>query len=690
MYTYTYGGKTGQTYKLVEAKDLVVVRTKEAVPLAQLTLSGTARELLPALIPVCAFPEANVTVYQCLPTETRSSEGQRNAVRRTLSKEESIRFAGRALKDPASGAIVVYTENLYLQFDPELPSSRCEAIMKEKGLKVKEGLTFAPNAYFVEAQESIGLNVFSLAAQLLAMPEVQCCHPELVRERKHKFVHPMQWHLKQTVINGLTVNQHANVEAAWALTKGDGITIAVLDDGVDVDHPDFSGPGKVVAPRDTILNSDDPRPKHAAERHGTACAGVACANGSGKAWGVAPAARLMPIRVGSIGSISEAKAFQWAADHGADVISCSWGPEDGAWWNPNDPMHFYQARLPDSARAAIEYAIKNGRGGKGCVITWAAGNGNEDVKYDEYASYPKVIAVAACNDRGKRSVYSDFGKAVWCCFPSNDFEMPEFNHPKPLTPGIWTTDRMGSKGYNFGTANAESILGDLEGNYTATFGGTSSACPGVAGVAALMLSVNPNLSWQQVKDLIRHSCDRIDEEMGNYDSTGHSPFYGYGRINALKAVNNALAAASQVPTALNFGLSGTIHFNRTKKSLAHGQRLTHNGQRIIGLAMELTPPHPDMSVHYQVLIRKTGPTAVATSGAFAGTTDKRLSIVGIRIWLEGSLASNFDVHYEVKLKGLRDWLHYRNGAWAGSNVANKGKTIVGLLVSIVPRTGNEG
>ncbi len=434
MYAYTYGGKQGQKFQLVEAKDLVVIRTREAAPLSQLSMSGTARALLPALVPVSAFPEANVTVYKCLPTAERSPEGQRNAIRRTLKKEESIRFAGRVLKDPATGAIVVYTENLYLQFDPELPARRCEAIMKERGLKVKEGLSFAPNAWFVEAHESIGLRVFELAAQLLALPEVQCCHPELVRERKHKFVHPMQWHLKQTVINGMTVNQHANVEAAWALTKGEGITIAVLDDGVDVDHPDFSGPDKVVAPRDTILNSDDARPKHPAERHGTACAGVACANGTGKAWGVAPAARLMPIRVGSIGSISEAKAFQWAADQGADVISCSWGPEDGAWWNPNDPMHFSQSRLPDSARAAIEYAIKNGRGGKGCVITWAAGNGNEDVKFDEYASFPKVIAVAACNDRGKRSVYSDFGEAVWCCFPSSDFEMPEFNHPKPLTP----------------------------------------------------------------------------------------------------------------------------------------------------------------------------------------------------------------------------------------------------------------
>ena len=67
MYSYTYGGKQGQRFQLVEAKDLVVIRTKEAAPLSQLSMSGTTRELVPALIPVSAFPEANVTVYKCLP-----------------------------------------------------------------------------------------------------------------------------------------------------------------------------------------------------------------------------------------------------------------------------------------------------------------------------------------------------------------------------------------------------------------------------------------------------------------------------------------------------------------------------------------------------------------------------------------------------------------------------------------------
>jgi subtilisin-like proprotein convertase family protein len=244
----------------------------------------------------------------------------------------------------------------------------------------------------------------------------------------------------------------------------------------------------------------------------------------------------MPVRLNSeLGSQSEADSFAWAADHGADVISCSWGPPDGDWFDPTDPQHQVFEALPDSTRLAIDYAVTKGRKGRGSVVLFAAGNGNESVDNDGYASYPKVIAVAACNDRGVRSVYSDFGSAVHCSFPSNDFGFDEENRPEPLTDGIWTTDRSGARGY--GT-----------GDYTSSFGGTSSACPGAAGVAALVLSRNPALRWDQVRDLLKRSCDRIDAANGAYDASGHSDKYGYGRLNAFAAVQ--LAAPAEAPERL--------------------------------------------------------------------------------------------------------------------------------------------
>jgi subtilisin family serine protease len=354
------------------------------------------------------------------------------------------------------------------------------------------------------------------------------CHPELIRESRQRSAFPQQWHLKKTTISGTAVDAHASVEAAWALSEGQGATIAIIDDGVDLDHQEFQSAGKVIAPRDVTRKTNNPRPGNG-DDHGTACAGVACANGTFGASGVAPKARLIPIRLASVlGSQAEADAFVWAAQNGADVISCSWGPPDGDWWDPTDPVHNQSVPLPDSTRLAMDFATTQGRNGKGCVILFAAGNGNESVDNDGYASYAKVTAVAACNDKGKKAAYSDFGGAVWCAFPSN--------HGNPsLTPGIWTTDRTGSLGYNSGNA----LKGDAAGNFTNSFGGTSSACPGAAGVAALIIARNPTLRWDQVRDIIKQSCDKIDPAGGNYDANGRSPIYGYGRMNAKKAVELA-------------------------------------------------------------------------------------------------------------------------------------------------------
>jgi subtilisin-like proprotein convertase family protein len=225
----------------------------------------------------------------------------------------------------------------------------------------------------------------------------------------------------------------------------------------------------------------------------------------------------------------------WAAQNGADVISCSWGPVDGAWFDPNDPQHDEVVLLPDSTRLAMDFAVTQGRNGKGCVILFAAGNGNENVGNDGYASYEKVIAVAACNDLGKKSAYSDFGDAVWCAFPSNEVDGPR------LTTGIWTTDNSGPLGYNPGQA----AKGDSAGNYTNSFGGTSSACPGAAGVAALVISRNPALRWDEVREILKNCCDKIDTAGGGYDANGRSPKYGFGRLNAKKAVE--LAMPTQPP-----------------------------------------------------------------------------------------------------------------------------------------------
>ncbi len=506
MVHYVYNGCK---HELVLDEGLVVVRTKGTVATARSMLSGTEMQsVADELKPVMRLAHAGVEVL-------RSDAESCMRARQALQKNRGIRFAGRCLVDPQSGRPVLYTENLFVKFKDEVHDAACRKELARLELKVARSVQYARRAYFVKAPEGIGREVFERANGLLESGLVDFCHPELVREvRRRAF--PEQWHLHQTMVNA-----HANVEAAWAISRGEGIVIAIIDDGVDIEHREFARPSKILAPHDATRGVDDPRPG-SGDDHGTACAGVACADGVGRASGAAPAARLMPIRlVSGLGSMQEADAFHWAVTRGADVISCSWGPEDGVG---------LVTPLPDSTRLAIEHAVTAGRSGKGCVILWAAGNGNESADDDGYASCPKVMAVAACNDKSQRSWYSDQGESVWCCCPSSD---------GPTNLGIFTTDRRGAAGYNTGRAD----LGDIHGDYTNDFGGTSSAAPLAAGIAALVLSRNPLLRWTDVRETLRSSADKIDIANGNYNAAGHSKAYGYGRLNAAKAVAAALPAA---------------------------------------------------------------------------------------------------------------------------------------------------
>lgn len=528
-----FGRKDEGPTDLHQTNDLVAVRTHVPVPRRGEPVATPLRNALPDSLLVASFPEANVGVYE-------APEGV-EAAKTALAKLPNIRFAGRVLVDE-SGEPVVYTENLFVKFHEGVPEPERLAALERRGLKIKRELDYAENAYFVSA-DGVGQRVFDIAEDLLDQDEVEYAHPEVVRRRARKAVSPQQWHLRDTVVNGHPVRASANVEAAHRLSTGQGVTIAIVDDGVDTGHAEFLTPGKIVAPRDVSRASDDPNPKDddpsAADNHGTACAGVACAAGLAGASGVAPDARLMPIRlVDALGSQAEADAFVWAANHRADVISCSWGPPDGDWSQPNDPVHTRAWPMPANIRTAIDHCIRRGRNGLGCVILFASGNGNEDTRFDGYASYPKVIAVAACNDRGVRSCYSDYGDAVWCAFPSNDFEDPPTGRPEPLTPGIWTTDRRGRDGYNSGNLRA----GDARGDYTNDFGGTSSACPGAAGVVALVLAANPDLTYAEVRDVLKQACVQIDVAGGAYNASGWSRYYGWGRLDAERAVTAARAA----------------------------------------------------------------------------------------------------------------------------------------------------
>lgn len=690
MYKVKYGGKKGTMMELEESPDLVAVRTKGNKEIDDVKLSRAGREALDDSTAIAKFPEAGITVIKVGEAAPASSElesfgdsgrkeigpppeldtAKRDETRATLKQEENIRFAGRVLQDKNTGEVTLYTENFFVKFYDPTPEEKCEATIKKYHLAIKNKLPFAKNAYFVCAEEGTGLKVFNIAEEILAEKEVEYCHPELVQERRFKGIHPLQWHLGKTVVNGNAVNAHINIEGAWKLSRGKNVTVAIIDDGVDIDHPEFAG--RVVHPFDSTENNNNARPKAPDDNHGTACAGMACAAGlQDGASGTAPEAFLMPVRLRSgLGSMAEANAFAWAADHGADVISCSWGPTDGEWWNPADATHNRKTMLPDSTRLAMDYALTKGRNGKGCVILFAAGNGNEETANDGYVSHPGVIAVAACNDTGKRSVYSDFGSQVWVSFPSGDFGWKAFRHPAPLSEGLRTTDRISKPGYT-------------TDSYTNSFGGTSGACPGMAGVVALMLGTNPNLTPPEVREIIRKSCDIIDKEGGEYDKQGHSIYYGYGRINAEKAVKTAQGnvkantGAASLTGNIRFSAVGDVPFEADKMN---GANLSP-ARKMLGMNIKIGPGIKDLEIVYKLNISGGNMVSNNAQGVYAGSTDSRKKIIGLAISLNGKSAGNYSVEYSVKIEKNGGTITGKNGSFCGS-IKKTGKAIEAVLISL--------
>lgn len=662
MYKVKFGGKNGKTINLVESPDMVAIRTKDNQELEDVAVSRESRKLITDSTEVANFPEAGVTVRRVNDEGAPSSVVRRDETRAALKQEDNIRFAGRVLQDAKTGEVMLYTENFFIKFKDMVAEAECLALIEKYKLKIKSKLAFATNAWFVEATEGTGLQVFEIADKLLKEKPVEYCHPELVQERRFKSINPLQWHLTKTTIDGVPVDAGINIEKAWQVTRGQGVTIAILDDGFDLDHPEFAG--RIRDPFDATENNDNPRPKTKDDNHGTACAGMACAAGlQGGASGTAPEATFLPIRLQSgLGSMAEANAFAWATDHGADIISCSWGPSDGEWWNPSDPVHTRRTVMPDSTRLAMEYALTKGRGGRGCIILFAAGNGNEDTKNDGYVTYPGVITVAACNDTGKRSVYSDYGEAVWVAFPSGDYLWKPFNHAAPLTLGLHTTDRRGAEGFD-------------TGDYVSGFGGTSGACPGVAGVVALMLAVNPNLRPAEVKDILRVSCVRIDEKNGDYDAKGHSVWYGYGRIDAGKAVKNAQQGNPSI-------LEGSVKLANLGEQPLYMGGLDGpflSAQKMLGLRLQVKAGTKGLKVRYKANVPGLGIVNNSSEGAFVGTANTRQRLIGFAVELEGTAAKKYSVEYVARLKGLQTPVMAKDGGWCGSD-QKTGKTIEAIAV----------
>jgi subtilisin family serine protease len=157
----------------------------------------------------------------------------------------------------------------------------------------------------------------------------------------------------------------------------------------------------------------------------------------------------------------------------------------------------------------------------GCAVFCASGNGFQN-RVGFPARDPNAVAVGASTDGGSRADYSNFGPEIAMVAPSSGG-----------IKGIFTTDvSIDNRGFNIGKA----AKGGADGLHTNSFGGTSSATPLAAGVAALVLSVRPKLNRAELRDILTQSADKIGT---GYDANGHSSEFGFGRVNAFRALELA-------------------------------------------------------------------------------------------------------------------------------------------------------
>ncbi|NMB90817.1 MAG: S8 family serine peptidase, partial [Chloroflexi bacterium] len=317
------------------------------------------------------------------------------------------------------------------------------------------------------------------------------------------------WFIRNTQQYGPAMTAGADIKAAeaWDITTGSpDVVIAIIDDGVDLTHEDLAAN---LVPGYDATGGGSAGSYQGNDAHGTNIAGLAAAvsnNGLGVA-GVCPNCGIMPVRIaytsGDYWFTSDAilaEGITWAYLNGAWILNNSWG-----------------GGLPTTV---IDTAISNaklyGRDGKGSVIIFSAGNG--DIPSLGYpASLPEVIAVGASNlcDQRKAPV-SDLCngyEGAWGSDYGSDLDV--------TAPGVWldSTDLMGANGYS-------------RGNYYYYMNGTSGSAPIVAGIAGLVLAVQPDLMADQVQAILQDTADDVNG--GGFDVE-----MGYGRVNAYRAVQAA-------------------------------------------------------------------------------------------------------------------------------------------------------
>ncbi len=420
------------------------------------------------------------------------------------------------------------------------------ALSEAAGVEKVEQYEYDPHSIRFRPTRVNPMRAFAVASAIGARPEIEWAEPDLLSQVApsddmkqgaaaaadpvNDLFYTKQWYL-------LSGPAGINVPEAWSRSLGsDKLIVAVIDNGVDLDHKELAA--KYVPGYDFVDQDDSARPA-ATDPHGTACAGLIAAatnNGIGIA-SVSRSPKIMPLRVyGPTGFVNPdhmARALLHAQKHGARIVSVNWG------CTPSNKITRALRQVTDPARPD-----------ECCLVITAAGNARppddaddppQDVGFPARAA--PCIAVGAVDRKNLRWYYSCFG-------PNDELDLVGPSGDVDSRGDIWTLDITGAAGWNPGGSADDEASGD----YTSRFGGTSAAAPIVAGVAALVWSTYPELTAQEIRKVLEDTATKVDPTNGGW-TNDRSKTYGFGKVDARAALEAAqkLAQAKKADPAAKNG-----------------------------------------------------------------------------------------------------------------------------------------
>jgi subtilisin family serine protease len=442
------------------------------------------------------------------------------------------------------GGPLIVTPRLLIGFDPAVSRERAEAILAElnAGTVLDRDWAGMSRAYRVQSAARNGFDVLAVANQLAQRPEVRFAEPDMFFTGRSTFI-PNDtffsdcWGLHNTGQAGGVIDADMDAPEAWDLEQGDSsIIVAVLDNGVQLAHPDLN---MYPTGFDSTGEAGGGNPVNACDNHGTPVAGCISAiiNNSLGVTGVAPGCRSASARP----FISTVPCDgSWSSIASWTVDALTWADSIGARVTNNSNGYGFT-----SSAIAQKYSDTRDAG----MVHFASAGNNASSTMTYPSTLPTVNAVAALNRFGGRASFSNFGVGLAFSAPGDD---------------IASTDRTGSGGY-------------VSGDYV-IIDGTSFASPYTAGVAALILSVDPTFTALEVEQLLQVSS--IDLGAAGYDTN-----FGWGFVNARRAVEFAIT-----PPTCHFSLPLQADPDGSKARYFSFRNVDSGRQQAMRVIMQDLPP----------------------------------------------------------------------------------------------------